>query len=108
SAVADTVDLHHARTDGRAEHDEIQRSGNHRRGDALHQGTEGTGHFETIDGANGIQVHARASRLSWTRLTKISSSELWLVCRSRKSIPSSPSRRSSPAIPVCSLWLSKV
>src|SRR3546814_10481021 len=55
--VADAVDLDHVRPDGRAEHHEIQRGGHHRRGHALHQRAPGAGHFEQVDGADGVEVH---------------------------------------------------
>jgi hypothetical protein len=57
-AVADAVDLVDARTDGRAEDDEIERGGNHRRDDALQERAPGSCHFEAVDGEDGREVHA--------------------------------------------------
>ena len=103
-AVADPIDPFHVRTDRRTEHHEVQRGGNHRRNDALQQGAPGARHLEQIDCTDRVNVHVR----SLTRLTKMSSSELWLVLRSLKSMPASPSRRSSMSMPVCSPCASKV
>src|SRR5207302_2554851 len=100
----DPVDRRHASPDGRPEDDEIERGGQHRRGQALHDGAEPAVHLEQIDGADRIDVHAAPL----TRLTKISSSELCWVCRSLKSTPFLESSRSSSAMPVCSAWASKV
>ena len=60
-AVVDAADVAHARADGRAEDDEIQRGGEHRRDDALSPGAEGAVHLEHVDGAHGveIQTHVR-------------------------------------------------
>ena len=71
-AVADAFDLGDARADRRAEHHEIQRGRNHRRNDALQQRAPGARHFEQIDRADGPEIHG-----ALTRLTKMSSSELW-------------------------------
>ena len=103
-AVADPTDLGHARTDRRSEHHEIERSGQHRRDDALHQRSPRARHLEQVDRSNGVKAH----RSSCTRLTKISSSELWLDWRSLKSIPCSLSFRKRPAIPVRSCCASNV
>ena len=103
-AVADAVDLRHARADRGAEHDEVQRGRDHRRQDALHQGAEPAGQLEGVDRADRVAVH----RLVLTRLTKMSSSELSLVCRSLKSMPWSRIWRSRLAMPVVSPWVSNV
>ncbi|MCY1518462.1 hypothetical protein D9M68_531820 [compost metagenome] len=104
-AVADAMHLGHARADGRAEHHEVQRRGDHRRGDALQQGAPGARQFEQVDGADCVEIHARDS---FTRFTKMSSSELWLDCRSLKSMPCCANSLSNSAMPVCSRWASKV
>src|SRR5690606_16604787 len=104
-AVTHTLYLGHARTDRRAEYHEVQRSADHRGGDALQQSAPGTRQLEQVDGLDGVQIHARDSS---SRDTKISSSELWLDCRSLKSMPCWASSRSSSAIPVFSCWASKV
>src|SRR5580658_6563323 len=93
-AIRHAANLRHARPDGGTEHHEVKRSGEYRSADALHQSAEGARHLEAIDGLDGIPVHA-APR---TSDTKISSSELWLVSRSRKVTPTSPSWRSSAVI----------
>ena len=45
-AVADALDLGDARADGGAEHHEVERGGDHRRDDALHQRAPGARHLE--------------------------------------------------------------
>src|SRR5690606_9520568 len=107
-AVADAVDLAHARTDRRAENHEVQRRRQHRRGDRLGNGAEGARHLEAVDGADGVPVHARPPFLPCTRPTKISSSELSLELRSLKSMPCAARRRNRSAMPVSSVWVSKV
>src|SRR5690606_29304222 len=104
-AVADPVHLGHARADGRAEHHEVQRGGDHRGGDALQQGAPGAVQLEQVDGLDGVEIHACSL---CTRLTKMSSSELSLDCRSLKSMPCWARSLSSSAMPVCSRWASKV
>ena len=79
-AVADAVDLGDARADRRAEDDEIERGRDHRRDDALHQRAPGARHLEAVDRPDARRFIAR----SLTRPTKISSSELCVVCRSLK------------------------
>src|SRR5690606_3521682 len=104
SPVAHPVHLLNPAADRRAEDDEVEAGGDHRRRQRLHQGAQPSRHLEQEDGLHRIEVHAR--RL--TRVTKISSRELSLVCRSLKSMPWAFSRRSSSAMPVCSPWASKV
>src|SRR5690606_5497241 len=94
-AVADAVDLLHARADRRPEDDEIERGGDDRREQALQDGAAGARHLGKIDRADGGEVHC-----GLTRLTKISSSELWLVSRSRKRMPASFSAWRSAVMPV--------
>src|SRR5690606_22312926 len=110
-AVGDAVDLGHAAADGRAEDHEIEGGGDHRRDQRLPDGAQGAGHFEAVDGPHAIAVeghaHAAAPASRWTRLTKMSSSELWLVLRSLKAMPRSLSRRSSEGTPVFSRLESK-
>src|SRR3546814_4156135 len=96
-AITDTVDGADARADRRAEHHEVQRGRQYRRGDTLHQRAEGARHFEAIDRADRVDVHD----LFRTRLTKISSSELSLDCRLLKSTPWSLSLRRIAPMPVC-------
>src|SRR5690606_31326659 len=103
-AITRTVKVHQPRPEGRAEDDEIQRSGNHRRGNALQQCSPGSRHFETVDGAHCMDIHHWA----FSRSIKMVSRELWLDCRSLKAIPPSLSALSSSAMPVCSFWASKV
>src|SRR4030095_4265184 len=103
-AVADSIDLGHARTDGRAEHDEIEGCRDHRRHNALQQRAPGARHLKVVNRTDGIKVHG----LALTRFTKISARELSRVWRSLKSILSSPSFFSRRAIPVRSRCASKV
>ena len=103
-AVADPIDAGHARADGRAEDDEIQRGGDHRGGDALNERPERARELEAVDRRDGVAVHDRAV----TRPRKMSSNELSRVCRSLKSTPRSASPRRSAAMPVCSALASKV
>ena len=56
-AVVDAIDLLDARADGAAEDDEIERSRDDRRDEALHQGAAGARHFKEVDGADGVEVH---------------------------------------------------
>ena len=63
-------------------------------------GAEGARHLEAVDRADRMALSSSCARLAasavgCTRLTKMSSSELSLECRSLKSMPCSPSRRSS-------------
>ena len=98
AAKAVLGDLRHraaARADRRAEHDEVERRRDHRRDDALQQRAHGARHLELVDRANGVEIHC------WcTRLTKISSSELWVVLRSLKRTPASVRSFSSAVMPV--------
>ena len=91
-----------------AEDDEIQRGGEHRRDDALRERAQCARHLEAVDGLDAVEVHVRASCLLWTRLTKMSSSELSLDCKSLKSMPWPARARSSSAMPVSSFCVSKV
>src|SRR5262249_11183767 len=102
--VADAVDVRHARADGRAEHDEVERGGQNRRGDTLKDRAPGAAQLEAIDGTDRVDMH----RFELTRLTKISSSELSLVCRSRMLMPCSASLLNRVAMPVRSRCVSKV
>ena len=102
--VADVVDADHARTDRRAEDDEIKRRRQHRRDDALHQRAPRARHLELVDGEDRVAVHA-----GWcTRLTKMSSSELCAVCRSLKPMPSAARSRSRSAMRGLSCFASKL
>src|SRR6185503_20684531 len=102
-AIGHAVDLADARADGGAEHDEIERRGDHRRGQALPQRALEARHLELVNGEDGVPVHR------WcTRSMKMSSSELCRVCRSVNAMFSSPSRRSSAGIPACASWASKL
>src|SRR4029079_9016752 len=103
-AIRHAIDAHHARADGRAEHHEIQRGGDHGRRDALEDGAESTRHLEGVDGLDRVDVHWR----DLTRLTKMSSSELYAACRSLNSLPCSLRRRSSVTMPVSLACVSKV
>src|SRR5205085_220399 len=82
--IADAIDAAHAAADCSSEHDKVQRCRQHGGGDALHQRTEGPCHLEAVDCGDRGYVHVRVL----TRLTKISSSELSLECRSLKLISS--------------------
>src|SRR6266404_6802781 len=84
-AIADAVDLGDARANGGAEHHEIKRGRNDRRDDALRHGAPGSRHLESVDRLYSSKIH----RGLFTRLTKISSSELCLVCKSLNRIPAS-------------------
>src|SRR6185503_13086443 len=95
-AVAHSVDLRDAPADRRAEHHEIQGRREHRRNDALRNGTPGARHLEIVNRPDRAKIHLGLL----TRLTKISSSELWRVCRSLKRIPASPRSFSNAVIPV--------
>src|SRR5918996_962760 len=90
----DAFELAHARADGGAEDDEVERGGDHRRRQALPQRAPEARHFEFVDREDGVAVHCL------TRSMKMSSSELWRVCRSLKAMPSSPRRASSAGMPV--------
>ena len=85
-AVADATDLRHARADRRAEHDHEERRRDDRRQHALQDRAQESRHLEAVDGPDAVAIecrhaHCRAPRP--TRLTKISSSELSRVLRSR-------------------------
>ena len=97
AAIADPVDLLHARSDRPAEHHEIERGGDHGRDQALPQGPQRARHFEAIDrpdamGVDRGRAHAaaptrrRSTGPGSTRPTKMSSSELFDVSRSLKPI----------------------
>src|SRR5262249_61848023 len=101
-AVADAFDFVDARADGGAEHHEIERGRDHRRHDALHQRAPSARHLEHVDRLNRPEVHRR----SLTRLTKMSSSELCVVCRSLKRMPETLRSLSSAVMPVRSPWVS--
>src|SRR6056297_233639 len=73
--VADPLDLVDAAADRRAENHEIERGRDHGRYDRLPKRAEEPAHLENVNGLDGVQVHAS----SFTRLTKISSSELCRV-----------------------------
>src|SRR5262249_33790644 len=103
-AVAHTFDLRDARADRRAEDDEVERRRDDGRQETLHERAKPARELEAINGADGVDVHA-APR---TRFTKISSSELSSVRKSRNSMPSSLSSRRSDAMPVASLCASNV
>ena len=91
-AIGDAVDLGHPRPDRRAEHDEIERGGDDRRHQALPQRAQRARHLEAVDRPDAVEVEAAdahcAGSRSVTRLTKMSSSELCLVLRSLKPMPS--------------------
>jgi len=128
-AVADAAHLRDARADRRAEHDEIQRRRDHRRDDALHQRAPGARHLEAVDRAHRVPVHRRGcvrvrrigarchSAVGWpgrchawsfSRPTKMSSSELSVVFRSLKPMPRRPSSAISAAMSARPLCASKV
>src|SRR5919112_3575804 len=100
--VADPVDAGDARADRRAEHDEIQGRRDHRRDDALQQRAEGSCHLELVDRADRVKVHLP----SFTRLTKISSSELCLVWRSLNLTPAALRSASKAVMSELSVCLS--
>src|SRR4029079_14138004 len=104
--VGHAVDLGHAQADRGAEHDEIERGGDHRRDQALPERAREAGHLEPVDRPGAVEVHDGFFR-SWTRLTKMSSSELWRVWRSLKPMPASLSARSREGTPVFSALASK-
>ena len=101
-AVAHAVDFRDARADRRAEHHEVKRRRDHRRQHALQQRAPGACHLEQVDRPHAVDVHAGL----FTRLTKISSSELWVVCRSLKPMLASLSSSSSAVMPVRSACVS--
>src|ERR1043166_2528384 len=106
-AVRYAADLRHARADRRAENHEVERRRDHRRHHALQQRPQRARHLELVDRGDGVAVESKMFRYrihfrSLTRLTKISSSELWRVSRSVKPIPSSATRRTSSGMPVSS------
>src|SRR5215218_7627123 len=101
-AVADPLDIGDARAYRCAEDDEIQGCRDHGRDDALQQRTPSPRHLELVDSTNRVKVHS----LSFTRSTKISSSELCFVCRSFNLMPA-PLRSASKAVmPVRSVCVS--
>src|SRR5690606_20781219 len=95
----DAVHLRHARADRRAEDDEIERCRDDGRDQALPDRADRPRHFEAVDRPDAVEIHG-ALRCSWTRLTKMSSSELWRVRRSLKPMPRSRMRDSSEGMPV--------
>src|SRR5690606_16516307 len=101
-AVAHAVDLADPGTYGRAEDDEVERSRDDGRHDALEHGAAHARHLEGVDCADGVPVHAGL----FTRLTNISSRELCVVCRSPKRTPTSFSSPNSAVMPVRSAWVS--
>src|SRR5258708_321116 len=90
--------LGYAPADRCAEDDEVQGRRNHRRDDALHQRASGARHLEFVDRAYRVNVHG-AHFLSLTRVTKMSSSELCVVCRSLNRMPAWVRSFSSAAMP---------
>src|SRR5690606_821076 len=122
--VADSLDFRDARADRGAEHDEVQRRGDHGRQHALYECTEPACQLESVDRTHGVSVHGAWVRRSeacagsalgavrravpLTRLTKISSLELSSVRKSLKSMPISLSWRRRLAIPVVSSCVSSV
>src|ERR1044072_773699 len=88
--------------DRRAEHNEIERGGDHRRDQALPERAQRSRHFEAVDRPGAVEVEVHAASLRWTRLTKMSSSELCRVWRSLKPMPESLIARSSDGTPVFS------
>ena len=82
-AVADAIDVGNARADRRPEYDEVERRRDDGRDDALQQRAKRPCHLEHVDRPDRMKVH----RSSFTRLTKISSSELCLVWRSLNPMP---------------------
>src|SRR5436309_2581865 len=103
----------HARPDRGAEDHEIERGGDHGRYHALEQRTKSPRHLELVNGPHTVPVEcqwvrSRPHLRSLTKLTKMSSSELWRVFRSLKPMPRSLKRLSKVGIPVRSSWPSKV
>src|SRR5690606_5105169 len=101
-AVADAPDFGNAVANGGAKNNEVQRSGYDGRNDALHQRAPGSGHFKAVNGAHCGQIHGALR----TSFTKISSSELCLVCRSLKAMPASARSLNRPAMSFCSCCVS--
>ena len=102
-AVAHALDLGDARADGSPEHHEIKRGRDHRRHDALQQRAPGSRHLKAIDRAHRVDVHGHHG---FTRSTKMSSSELCLVSRSRNLMPASRRSASRAVMPVRSSCVS--
>ena len=61
-AIGDAVDLGHARADRRAEHDEVERGGDHRRHQALPDGAERARHLEPVDRPDAVAVEGSCAR----------------------------------------------
>src|SRR5690606_28288588 len=101
-AVADSAYFGDAMADGRAKHDKIQRCRDDRRNNALHQSAPRSGHFEKINGAHGVNIQFELR----TSFTKISSSELCLVCRSLKARPARLRSLKSAAMSLCACCMS--
>src|SRR4051812_14448713 len=101
-AVSDAVHSSDARPDRRPEDHKVERGREHRGHDALQQRPPRAGHFEQVDGPDRQNVHAR----SLSSPTKISSSELWLVCRSLNRMPAWARSARSAVMPVRSAWVS--
>src|SRR5690606_10229715 len=76
-AVRDAVHLRDPRADRGAEHDEVERGGDHGRSDALAQRAPHPRHLEAVNGSNCAIIHGFL-----TNLTKMSSRELCVVLRS--------------------------
>jgi hypothetical protein len=64
SAVTHAVDLADAPADGRTEHHEVQRRGDHRRRQALPERAPEARHLEQVDGAHAPQVDAIAALIA--------------------------------------------
>src|SRR4051794_2681220 len=101
-AVSDAVHSSDARPDRRPEDHKVERGREHRGHDALQQRPPRAGHFEQVDGPDRQNVHAR----TLSSPTKISSSELWLVCRSLNRMPAWARSARSAVMPVRSAWVS--
>src|SRR6185295_7986337 len=102
--VAHALDLGDAGADRGAEHHEVERGRDHRRGDALHERAPGAVHLEGVDRPHAARIH----RSLLTRSTTMSSSEVWLVLRSLSSRPAALSSFRSAGISLCSACVSYV
>ena len=86
------------------EDDEVERGGDDGRDHALEHGAAPARHLENVDGLDGMEIHER----SLTRLTSMSSSDDWLVSRSRTGMPDRLRSVSSEVMPVRAACVSYV
>ncbi|KIU01492.1 hypothetical protein QU38_01340, partial [Staphylococcus aureus] len=107
AAIGHAFDRRDAAAHAAAEHDEIERGGDHRGDDRLPERAQRARHLELVDRPDAVEVdagHAAAPSFDVSRCstspTKISSRLDLEVSRSLNAMPISPSLRSSEGMPV--------